>query len=114
MAQHKVFDISHICKFERIYLNRIWKYKLTLLFKMEKLWLVVNGTKMKLITPIVVEIDVSAKTLPALGARNNTNGGKDIIYVSQLLCLDNSPISHVQRPIWLGKNQYKYLNHMML
>ncbi len=76
MAQHKVFDISHICKFERTYLNHIWKYKLTLLFKMEKLWLVVNGTKMKLITPIATEIDVNAKTLPKLGARSNTNWGE--------------------------------------
>ncbi len=76
MAQHKVFDISHICKFERIYLNHIWKYKLTLLFKMEKLWLVVNGTKMKFTTPIVIEIDVGVRTLLTLGARSNTNWGE--------------------------------------
>ncbi len=96
MAQHKVFDISHILKFEITYLNHIWKYKLTLLFKIEKLWLVVNIIEVKLITPIAIEIDVGAKTLFALGAKSITNWGKDIIYVSQLECLDNSFVSHVQ------------------
>ncbi len=63
---------------------------------MEKLWLLVNRIEAKLITPIAIEIDVGEKSLLALGAKSITNGGKDIIYVSQLLCLDNSFISHVQ------------------
>jgi hypothetical protein len=43
---------------------------------MEKLWLVVNGTKMKFTTPIVIEIDVGVRTLLTLGARSNTNWGE--------------------------------------
>jgi len=46
MPNHTKININHILKFYGFYFN-IWKHKLNLLFKSEKLWPFVNGMKAK-------------------------------------------------------------------
>lgn len=53
-------DISHIFKFNGSYFN-ILKHKLILIFKIKKLWSIVDGTEPKPINPTQVQIDTSAK-----------------------------------------------------
>jgi hypothetical protein len=55
MAQK--IDISNVIKFDETFYN-IWVHRLTLIFKAEKLWNIVNGIIQKPIAPIVAQIIV--------------------------------------------------------
>jgi hypothetical protein len=52
--------ISHIFKFNGSYFN-ILKHRLTLIFKIEKLWSIVDGTEPKPINLTQVQINTNAK-----------------------------------------------------
>jgi hypothetical protein len=53
-------DISHIFKFNWSYFN-ILKHRLILIFKIEKLWSIVDGIEPKPINPTQVQINTNAK-----------------------------------------------------
>jgi len=66
MSTHKV-DISHISKFNGSYFN-VWKHRLTLTFKVEKLWPLVSGAEHLPVAPTAAEIAAGANALPQTGA----------------------------------------------
>ena len=65
MATHKI-DISHVTKFDGSYHN-IWKHRLTLIFKAEKLWPIVSGSETILMAPSAAEVAATTLALPATG-----------------------------------------------
>jgi hypothetical protein len=50
-------DRSHVIKFDETFYN-IWVHRLTLIFKEEKLWNIINGIIQKPIAPVVSQIIV--------------------------------------------------------
>ena len=96
MTTHKV-DISHIPKFNGSYFN-IWKHRLTLSFKAEKLWPIVNGTQRLPVAPTAAEVAAGANALPLTGAGSiNLWEEQDALALTIINnCLENSVVSHIQ------------------
>jgi hypothetical protein len=69
-----------------------------LIFKVEILWPLVNGTKPKPMTPTTPQIAIGIRSLPAIGIGiiNAWDEGYVISLTLIRNCLDNIVISHVQ------------------
>ena len=97
MASQVRIDISHIPKFDGTYFH-IWKHRLTLLFKSERLYSIVSGTEGKPVQPSVAEILAGVVVPPANGLGSIINWeDKDTIALTIITnCLDNNIVSHIQ------------------
>jgi len=96
MSTHKV-NISHVTKFNGSYFN-IWKHRLTLIFKAEKLWPIVNGTQY---LPIAVTQAQIAAGIPALlqigiGSISMWEDQDTLALTIINNYLENSIVSHIQ------------------
>ena len=97
MASQGRIDVSHIPKFDGTYFH-IWKHRLTLLFKSERLYSIVSGTEGKPVQPSTAEILVGAVVPLANGPYSIINWeDKDTIALTNITnCLDNDIVSHIQ------------------
>ena len=97
MASQGRIDISHIRKFDGTYFH-IWKHRLTLLFKSERLYSIVSGTEGKPVQPSAAEILAGAVVPPGNGPGSIINWeDKDTIALTIITnCLDNNIVSHIQ------------------
>jgi hypothetical protein len=68
MSTHKV-DISHVTKFNGTYFN-IWKHRLTLIFKTNKLWPLVSGNQHLSVTPTTTQLAAAALALPLTSTKS--------------------------------------------
>lgn len=95
MAQK--IDTSHVSKFDGTYLN-IWKHRLTLIFKAEKLWSLVDGTEVKPVAPTAAQITAGTPPLPVAGAGSiSAWEDRDMLALTIINNgLDNSVVSHIQ------------------
>ena len=96
MSTHKI-DISHVTKFNGSYFN-IWKHRLTLIFKAEKLWPLVSGNQHLPVAPTAAELAAGALALPLTGAGSISMWeDQDAIALTIINnCLENSVVSHIQ------------------
>jgi hypothetical protein len=96
MSTHKV-DISHVTKFNGSYFN-IWKHRLTLIFKAEKLWPIVSGTQHLPMVVTTAEITTRIFVLPRTGARSISMWEDQDTLALTIInnCLENSIVSHIQ------------------
>lgn len=91
-------DLSHINKFDGSFFN-IWKHRMTLTFKAEKMWLIVNGEEPLSIAPTTTElVDGTRQALHAEGAGSISNWvDKNAIALTIITkCLENHIVPHVQ------------------
>jgi hypothetical protein len=66
MASNKI-DISHVHKFDSSYF-RVWKHRLSLIFKQEKHLLIVEGIKAEPIAPTIAQITANVAQVLATNA----------------------------------------------
>ena len=96
MSTHKV-DISHVTKSNGSYFN-IWKHRLTLIFKAQKLWPIVSGTQH--LSVVVTTADIAARipALPQTGAGSISMWEDQDTLALTIInnCLENSIVSHIQ------------------
>lgn len=59
-------DINHVPKFDGSYFNT-WKHRLTLVFKIEKLWSIVSSEECLLVEPTAREVAARIPALPTIG-----------------------------------------------
>ena len=99
MTTHKI-DISHVPNFNGSYFN-IWKHRLTLIFKAEKLWTIVNGTQSSPVAPSAADLAAGANALPLTGAGSiNLWEEQDALALTIINnCLENSVVSHESHTI---------------
>ena len=96
MSTHKI-DISDVTKFNGSYFN-IWKHRLTLIFKVEKLWPLVSGIQPLPMAPTAAELAAGALALPLTGVGSiNMWEDQDAIALTIITnCLEISIVSHIQ------------------
>ena len=82
MMAHKV-DISHIDKFDGSYYN-IWQHRLKLIFMMENLFTVVDGSEIKPVAPSAANIVARTQALHVTGAGSIRDWEQKTHYLSQL------------------------------
>jgi hypothetical protein len=90
-------DISHIPKFDGSYFNT-WKYKLTLKFKTERLWSIVNGIEPLPVAPTAGQKAAGSQALPVTGTRSISHW-EDRDSLSFTIInnyLENNIVSHIQ------------------
>jgi hypothetical protein len=66
MASNKI-DISHVQKFDGFYF-RVWKHRLSLIFKQEKHLFIVEGIKARPIAPTIAQITANVAQVLATNA----------------------------------------------
>ena len=90
-------DISHVPKFNGTHFN-IWKQRLTLIFKTEKLWSIVSGAEPLPVAPIAAEIVAGSQLLPATGVGSisywEERDSLSLTIINN--CLENNVVSHIQ------------------
>lgn len=96
MTTHKI-DISHVTKFDGSYYN-IWKHRLTLIFKAEKLWPIVSGSEPLPAAPSAAEVAAGTPALPTTGVGSiSAWEDKDALSLTIINnCLENNIVSHIQ------------------
>jgi hypothetical protein len=69
-----------------------------LIFRAENLWPLVNGTKLKPMTPTTPQIAIGTHSLPAIGVSITNDWEEGYVIFLTLIsnCLNNIAISHVQ------------------
>ena len=90
-------DISHVPKFNGTYFN-IWKHRLTLIFKIEKLWSIVSGAEPLPVAPTAAKIATGSQLLPATGVGSISHWEeRDSLSLTIINnCLENNVVSHIQ------------------
>ena len=90
-------DISHVPKFNGTYFN-IWKHRLTLIFKTEKLWSIVSGVEPLPVAPTAAEITAGSQPLPQTGTGSISHWEeRDSLSLTIINnCLENNVVSHIQ------------------
>lgn len=96
MTTHRI-DTSHVTKFDGSYFN-IWKHRLTLIFKAEKLWSIVSGDQHLPVAPTAAEVAAGTPALPAIGVGSISMWEDQDALALTIInnCLENSIVSHVQ------------------
>jgi len=96
MATHKI-DINHVTKFDGSYYN-IWKHRLTLIFKAEKLWPIVSGSETIPMAPSATEVAVGTPALSTTRVGSiSAWEDKDALSLTIINnCLKNNIVSHIQ------------------
>lgn len=96
MTTHKI-DISHVTKFNGSYFN-VWKHRLTLIFKAEKLWSLVSGIEHLPVAPTQVELAAGATILRLTGASSISLWQEQDAIALTIInnCIESSIVSHIQ------------------
>lgn len=105
MAHSFKVNTSHLTKFDGNY-HHVWKHKLTLIFKQERILAIVDGTKLKYIAPTTTHIVARAQVLLATRPCSIIKWEEQDILVLTLIneCLENNVISHVH--LWILQDKH--------
>ncbi len=97
MAHSFKVHTSHLTKFDGNY-HHVWKHRVTLIFKQERILAIVDGTKLKHIAPTTTHIVAREQALLATRPCSITKWEEQDIPGLTLInkCLENNVISHVQ------------------
>jgi hypothetical protein len=97
MAHSSKVNINHLTRFDGNYYH-VWKHRVTLIFKQERILAIVDGTKLKHIAPTTTHIVARAQALLATRPCSIIKWEEQDILVFTLInkCLENNVMSHVQ------------------